>query len=315
MTERRPNDSKHGAGQGELVPKLPNFIYIGPDKAGSSWLHEVLIRHEQVFMPDAKDLYFFDRYYDRGLSWYATQFKGAAPGHEIVGEVCQDYLFHPQAAERIKDSLGGDVRLMVTLRDPIERAFSSYLYMLKQGETPGTFLDALGSRPELLEHGRYATNLQRYFETFGRDNVYVAVFDDLAADPQQFIDRLLAWLQLDPMVLGDDLVEARLPAGKARSAALARVARRAADFVRERDGANLVGRVKRSSIVQRTLYRPLASDKPTMTAQEREAVLVPLTSEIEWLDENLGLNLRKRWGWSAIPAPRAVSLPLEAETA
>ena len=40
------------------MPRLPNFIYIGPDKAGSSWLHEVLIRHEQVFMPDAKDLYF-----------------------------------------------------------------------------------------------------------------------------------------------------------------------------------------------------------------------------------------------------------------
>ena len=64
------------------MPRLPNFIYIGPDKAGSSWLHEVLIRHEQVFMPDAKDLYFFDRYYDRGVSWYATQFKDAGPGHQ-----------------------------------------------------------------------------------------------------------------------------------------------------------------------------------------------------------------------------------------
>ena len=45
----------------------PNFIYIGPDKAGSSWLHEVLISHDGIFMPPAKDLYFFDRYYDRGL--------------------------------------------------------------------------------------------------------------------------------------------------------------------------------------------------------------------------------------------------------
>jgi hypothetical protein len=312
MTAR--HDAKHGAEQGELLPRLPNFIYIGPDKAGSSWLHEVLIRHEQVFMPDAKDLYFFDRYYDRGVSWYATQFKDAGPGHQVVGEVCQDYLFHPQAAERIEESLGDGVRLMVTLRDPVERAFSSYLYMLKQGENPGSFLEAVRSRPELLEHGRYATNLQRYFDTFGEENVFVAVFDDLAADPQQFIDRLLAWLQLEPMVLSDDLLEARLPAGKARSAALARAARRAADFVREHDGANLVGRVKRSSIIQRTLYRPLASDKPTMTAEEREAVLVPLTPEIERLDGHLGLNLRKRWGWSAIPAPRA-ALPLEAETA
>jgi hypothetical protein len=300
--------------EGAPVPQLPNFIYIGPDKAGSSWLHEVLIRHEQVFMPDAKDLYFFDRYYDRGLPWYATQFKGAGPEHRVVGEVCQDYLFHPQAAARIKESLGGDVRLMVTMRDPVERAFSSYLYMLKQGENPGTFLEAVRSRPELLEHGRYATNLQRYFDMFGRDNVFVALFDDLVADPQQFIDRLLAWLQVDPMVLSDELLEARLPAGKARSATLARIARRAAGFVREHDGANLVGRVKRSSMVQRALYRPLDSDKPAMTAEERAAVLVPLKPEIDRLDGHLGLNVGKRWGWSAIPAPRA-DLSAEAETA
>jgi hypothetical protein len=305
---------RHDAEQGEAVPQLPNFIYIGPDKAGSSWLHEVLIRHEQVFMPDAKDLYFFDRYYDRGLSWYAGQFKGAGPRHDIVGEVCQDYLFHPEAPNRIKESLGHDVRLMVTLRDPVERAFSSYLYMLKQGENPGTFLEAVRSRPELLEHGRYATNLQRYFDTFGRDQVFVAVFDDLVTDPQQFIDDLLAWLRIDPTTLSDELLEARLPAGKARSATLARVARRAAEFVRERDGANLVGRVKRSPLVQRTLYRPLVKDKPAMTAEERAAVVVPLSPELKWLDRHLGLNLGGRWGWSPVPEQRG-DQPLEAEKA
>lgn len=296
------------------MPQLPNFIYIGPDKAGSSWLHEVLIRHEQVFMPDAKDLYFFDRYYERGLTWYAGQFKGAAPAHRIIGEVCQDYLFHPEAATRIHESLGDDVRMMVTLRDPVERAFSSYLYMLKQGEHPGTFLEAVRSRPELLEHGRYATNLQRYFDLFGEDHVFVAVFDDLVADPQLFIDELLAWLQIDPMTLPHDLVDARLPAGKARSAMLARLARRAADFVRERDGANLVGRVKRSALVQRTLYRPLVDDKPVMSAADRAAVLEPLSPEIEWLDQRLGRDLAQRWGWATIPAQREVR-SVEAEPA
>ena len=70
----------------------PNFIYIGPDKAGSSWLHEVLLRHPQVFLSPAKDLYFFDRYYDRGIAWYLRQFDDAGPEHVVVGEVCQDYL-------------------------------------------------------------------------------------------------------------------------------------------------------------------------------------------------------------------------------
>lgn len=80
----------------------PNFIYIGPDKAGSSWLHEVLLTHHQVFMPPAKDLYFFDRYYDRGLGWYLGQFAGATSDQSVVGEVCQDYLFSSQAPLRIR---------------------------------------------------------------------------------------------------------------------------------------------------------------------------------------------------------------------
>jgi hypothetical protein len=251
----RPTDTAYDDLEGgHHVPHSPNFIYIGPDKAGSSWLHEVLIRHESIFMPPAKDLYFFDRYYSRGLSWYLTHFEGARSQHTVVGEVCQDYLFHPEAPARIRDSLD-DVRFMVTLRDPAERAFSSYLYMLKQGETPGTFLEALETRPELLDHGRYATNLQRFEEMFGADRVYVGVFDDLVEDPQRFVDDLLAWLGVAPMPLPDDLVEARLPAGRARSVLLSRVARRGSEFVREHNGANLIGRVKRSSLVQRVRNR------------------------------------------------------------
>ena len=275
----------------------PNFIYIGPDKAGSSWLHEVLLTHPQVFMPVAKDLYYFDRYYDRGDTWYLGQFADARPEQTVVGEVCQDYLFCAEAPERIRRSLGTS-RFMVTLRDPADRAFSSYLYMLKQGQKPGTFLEALEGRPELLDHGRYATGLRRFYDLFGQESVHVAVFDDLVADPQAFIDRLLEWLGIDPLPLSPELLAARLPASAARSAFAARWARKAADIVRERDGANLVGRVKRSSTVQRVLYRPLKDDKPVMTDVEREAVHVALADEIAWLDETLGLSLADRWGWT-----------------
>jgi Sulfotransferase family len=291
------------------MPQKPNFIYIGPDKAGSSWLHEVLIRHPSVFMPPAKDLYFFDRYYSRGMSWYLDHFAGAGPQHTVVGEVCQDYLFHPESPARIRESLD-DVRFMVTLRDPAERAFSSYLYMLKQGETPGTFLEALATRPELLEHGRYATSLQRFEETFGENSIYVAVFDDLVQDPQRFIDRLLAWLGVAPMALPDDLLEARLPAGKARSVLLSRIARRGSDFVREHNGETLIGHVKRSALVQRTLYRRLGADKPTMTPPERAAVCAALAPEIVALDARYGLDLADRWGWTV--GEQAADLPLDA---
>ena len=80
-----------------MADRLPNFLYIGPDKAGSSWLHEALLHHPNIFLSEAKDLYFFDRYYDRGLAWYASQFRNAQPIHTVVGEVCPDYLASPVA--------------------------------------------------------------------------------------------------------------------------------------------------------------------------------------------------------------------------
>lgn len=286
---------------------LPNFLYIGPDKAGSSWLHEVLLRHPQVFMPEAKDLYFFDRYWDRGLPWYLAHFAPAGPQHDVVGEVCQDYLFHPDAPQRIEQALGRP-RLMVTLRDPAERAFSSWLYAQKQGATDwgATFDEGLRTRPELLGHGRYATSLTSYVERFGRDRLHVSVFDDLVADPQRFVDDVLRFLQVAPMPLPDDLLQARLPAGRARSVLLARTARRAADLVRERDGgggANLIGRVKRSPLVQKVLYRPLAGDRPAMTPDERALVHEALGGEVAELDRLFGLDLARRWGWE--PAGRS----------
>lgn len=276
----------------------PNFLYIGPDKAGSSWLHEVLLRHPQVFMPEAKDLYFFDRYYDRGLGWYLPLFAPAGPQHDVVGEVCQDYLFHPEAAARISESLGDEVRTMVTLRDPADRAFSSYLYALKQGEQHGTFLQALESPGlRLLDHGRYASRLQPFLDRFGRERLHVAVFDDLVADPQRFVDELLAFLQVAPMTLPEDLLAARLPAGRARSVLVSRAVRKASDLVRERGAANVIGRVKRSQLVQRVLYAPLSDDKPVMTAEERAAVQTALASEVAELDRLFGLDLARRWGW------------------
>jgi hypothetical protein len=277
------------------VNRLPNFLYVGPDKAGSSWIHEMLLKHPDVYMTPAKDLYYFDRYYDRGLAWYAAQFEDARD-EKIVGEVCQDYLFHPEAAARIRATLG-PVKIMVSLRDPVERAWSSYLYMRKHGIGPDTFAEALQSRPELLEHGRYATSLDRFLELFPRELIHVALFDDLVDDPQRFLDGITEFLEIDPLPLAEKDLAARLPAAKARSVRLASMARRSADWVREHDGATLVGKVKRSPLVQRALYRPLDRDAVRPTDDDVLAVRRALSAEVDALDGTFGFQLRESWGW------------------
>lgn len=277
------------------MSRLPNFLYIGPDKAGSTWLHQVLLKHPDVYLSPAKDLYFFDRYYDRGLAWYASQFRDAR-NERIVGEVCQDYLFHPEAAARIRATLG-EVKVMVSLRDPVERAWSSYLYMRKHGIGPDTFGEALRSRPELLEHGRYATGLDRFLERLPREDVHVALFDDLAGDPQGFLDDVTDFLGVERMHLGAKDLAARLPAARARSVRLASAARRSADWVREHDGATLVGTVKRSRLVQRTLYRPVDREAVRPAPEDVLLVRAALGAEIDALDRTFGFRLRESWSW------------------
>jgi hypothetical protein len=278
------------------MTRLPNFIYVGPDKAGSSWLHEVLIRHPDVFLSPAKDLYYFDRYYDRGIEWYSEQFAGAGPNHAVVGEICQDYLFHPSAPSRIHHDLG-QIKSMVSLRDPVERAWSSFLYARKHGMFEETFSASLRMHPELLEHGRYASGLERMLEFFPRDSIHIALFDDLLADPQAFLDGVTDFLGVARLPLAEKDREARLPAAAARAPRLAHTVRLAADWVREHDGARLVGAVKRSRLVHRALYRPI--DKSQYRPEDADVRMIreALADEIDALEKKFDLPVRERWGW------------------
>ena len=276
---------------------LPNFLHIGPSKTGSTWLHEVLILHPEIYLSQAKDLYFFSRYYDRGPGWYRAQFRDAQREHKIIGEVSPDYLACAEAAGRIRDCLGPEVRLMVTLREPGSRAFSSYLYLQKHGQAAPTFRQTALTDPDLLNEGRYATHLRRYLSFFDRKSLNLALFDDLEADPQAFLDGVTTWLGVAEQQISPELLGARLPASKARWLPLAVLAKQGANVARRLDGAGLVGRLKRSPLVQRVLYQPLGDDRPTLSAEDVAFVREQLDGEIAWVEEEFGIPLRSRWDW------------------
>jgi hypothetical protein len=274
-----------------------NFLHVGPGKSGSTWLHEVLIRHPEVYLTKAKDLYFFSRYYDRGLPWYEAQFRAARPEHKIVGEICPEYLRHAQAPGRIRECLGPDIKLMVTLRDPVDRAFSSFLYLQRHGLAQPTFRQTAEASPELIDEGRYATQLRRYLRHFDRGSMHIAVFDDLQDNSQEFLGQVTKHLGIAAQAIDPALFEARLPASKARWLRAAAIGRMGADWLRHNDHAILVGRIKRMPLVQRTLYKPLGDDMPTISAQDAAFVHEELDAEVAGVEEDFGIQLRQRWGW------------------
>ena len=276
---------------------LPNFLHVGPSKSGSTWLHEVLIEHPQVYLSQAKDLYFFNRYYDRGPGWYRAQFGDATRDRKIIGEICPDYLSYPQAPERIHACLGPDIKLMVTLREPVSRAFSGYLYLRKHGLAAPTFRETTTIAPELVDEGRYATHLRGYLQYFKQERLHVALFDDLQDDPQGFLDATTDWLGITRQELTAGQLRAQLPASKARWLPLAVLAKRGANWVRRHDGANLVGSLKRSAVLQRLLYQPLGDDRPELAAEDVAFMHEQLDTEIAAVETDFGIDLRRRWGW------------------
>lgn len=268
----------------------PTFLFIGPDKSGSSWMSRILSMHPDCYVPPAKDTYFFDRYYNKGLEWYLSHFTHAPSSAKAIGELSHDYLFSNEAAERIKTHFP-DVKLIVCLRNPIERSLSQFQYMRRGGEVGANFDEAVEKFPKIIGNSQYLTNLQVYFDLFCVDQVEVLIFEDLKANATTFGKDLLSRLGLDLEV--DLPFEERVrEAGMARNRYLSLALKAGANFSRKLGFANLVGRIKNGSMAK-LAYRDVRQDeRVTLTdAQKKKLWTTYFQSENEALSNLVGRDL------------------------
>ncbi len=204
---------------------MPNFLIVGAAKSGTSSLHFYLRQHPEIFMTPDKQTYFFayeneepelpgpgDELEVRNhlitqLEDYREQFAGVTT-EKAIGEACSVYLCDQKAPASIKKHVP-DARLIIILRDPADRAFSSFMHLRREAYEPVTdFHDALMLEEERIRNnwrhlwhyrarGYYHQQIQHYLTLFDRSQIRVYLFEDLKNDPQALLKDIFQFLGVD----------------------------------------------------------------------------------------------------------------------
>jgi len=205
---------------------LPAFLIIGTQKGGTTSLHEYLSEHPLISSSATKEVHFFDHAHHRNLGWYRAHFRPPRRPGEISGESTPYYLFHPLVPERVARDLP-ESKLIVILRNPIDRAFSHHNHERVLGYEDLSFEEAIAREPERLEgeeeqilndpryrsfshqhhsylsRSRYAEQLERWFRHVDRDRFLILSAEDLFEDPRTVVVETQRFLGLEPRLPSD----------------------------------------------------------------------------------------------------------------
>jgi hypothetical protein len=223
------------------------------------------------------------------MDWYMSFFKDAPPQARAIGELSHGYLFSKEAAERIAHDLSG-AHLLTTLRNPIDRSFSHYLYLLSGGLVTGSFEEVLDNRPGVIRSSLYSEPLSYYLDRFDRTHLHVLFFDDLKADAKAFAGKIFNILNIDPV---DDIqYQKKVRAARmARSPMLAKIAKQGALIARDMGLTRLVGAVKNGPLAH-ALYKDYQQDKkPVMSGDTRKRLADLFEPDVHKLEQMLGTDL------------------------
>lgn len=193
---------------------VPNFMIIGVAKAGTTSLYRYLDQHPQVFMCPIKGTNYFG--YEDACDWQwgdegeppalhnfqVTSFEAykamfANVSDEVaIGEASPQYIRCPTAARRIQQCLPG-VKLIASLRNPADRAFSGFLMRTRRGEVVADVYEELTPQSSHVKEGFYYRRLKRFFDLFPKDQVKVIIFEEFKADPAATVGDLFEFVEVD----------------------------------------------------------------------------------------------------------------------
>jgi hypothetical protein len=290
------------AGKVSNMKTWPNFFIVGALKAGTTSLYFYLKRVPGIYMSPVKEPHFF-----AVETWPANsrpkpirdekkylRLFAKARDEKIIGEASVSYLTDPGVPQRIQKVVPG-AKILISLRDPVEKAFSHYLMLVRNGRLKITFEEALQKalrgegqigRPHLnLQLGFYCESVNRYLNTFGSNQVKVLIFEEFIKDPKATVSDILAFLGLNDAQYEFE-TEAHNPFATARGA----IARRILGSIYIKNTAAKVFPPSfRKYFKEKFLIK--ASAKPEMSQESRDLLVAYYHDDVKACQHLLGRQL------------------------
>jgi hypothetical protein len=297
-----------------MAMTLPNFLIIGAPKAGTTAIYDCLSQHPQVFTSEFKEPGFFayeggrlsfagphhvrrsERYDVRDIERYRQLFRNVG-NRPRAGEASTIYMYAPHAAERIRHYVP-NAKLIAVLRDPVDRAYSAYRHLVRDGRETLSFEEGLAAEPGRTaanwrpgyyykQLGFYYAQLRRYFELFSREQIAVYTYDEFKAGPRALLKAMFAFLEVDPDFQPDMSVRLNV-SGVPRSRLLHRILGRPN---RAKDLAKRLLPARTARLYAALLSRNIEVSGPKMAPETERALREEYREDIVQLESLVGRDL------------------------
>jgi hypothetical protein len=176
-----------------------NFLGIGAQKAGTTWLFERLHLHPAIYFPGGKEVHFWDQHYAKGVGWYRSLFENESLTAKTCGDITPAYaILAPELIKECHENFP-ELKLIYIIRNPIERAWSSAKMALSRAEmqieeaSDQWFIDHFRSRGSMMR-GDYEACLRNWLRFYRGDQILTCLFDSLASEPHSVLSRCFAHL-------------------------------------------------------------------------------------------------------------------------
>lgn len=210
-----------------------DFIGIGAPKCGTTWVYECLKKHPDVCVSLPKEVHYFNEMdfmdwskpnaaHKRPIAWYERSYAHCKI-NSVKGEFSTAYLYSKDAPGLIKSHYR-DAKLILCLRNPVDRAYSHYWMNKKeQRRISESFEDVIANKNSIqIQRGFYAKYLRHYLKYFSLDDIIIVLMDDIKNQPVQTVERLVKGLGLDPSHATQMIVRPKNVAKESKSILLSR---------------------------------------------------------------------------------------------